>query len=151
MTILIKRVGTNYEISNGTVVVSGPNRAQLLALMDTLESTPASAEQIAAKVEQAVAAVAAASAADPKPKKKVKKEKVNMSATVRDFMLKNPGVKHTAQDVADIVGFTREQCAHRLYHWYNQGVLKSDENGIYYAPAVAPAAPAAPAPAAPPA
>lgn len=51
--LLIKRNGTNFEVSNGTITISGPNRTQLLALMDSLESQPANIEKIAEKVEKA--------------------------------------------------------------------------------------------------
>ena len=36
--VLIRKVGTDFEVSNGTVKFKGPNRAELLAMMDKWES-----------------------------------------------------------------------------------------------------------------
>lgn len=51
--VMIKRTGTNFEVSNGTIVLQGPNRSALLAAMDLLESTPANEKAIEARVEKA--------------------------------------------------------------------------------------------------
>lgn len=51
--VLIKKTGTDFEVSNGTITVKGPNRGQLMAIMDMLESSPANEKDIKDKVAKA--------------------------------------------------------------------------------------------------
>lgn len=125
--ILIKRNGTNYEVSNGTITVSGSNRADLLAILDSLEGKPASVQEIQAKVKKA------SEAAVKKAKSKTKKsaEKTSELQSVRDFMRKTK--RHvTAAEVAEELGMEKKYAAKCLYHLYVKGFLKSEERGVYF-------------------
>lgn len=55
--VVIKKTGNGFEVSDGTYTIQGPNRSELLKIMDSLENQPASVEKIAEKVETAGAIV----------------------------------------------------------------------------------------------
>jgi response regulator of citrate/malate metabolism len=118
--VLIKKTGTGYEVSNGTVTVSGSNRAQLLALIDTLEGAPASLEKIQEKVEKAAKVT----------KKKVEQKKVSGMQKVRDFIATTKG-KVTITQVAEATGLSQKYAANYLWNLWNNDEIKSTEKGIY--------------------
>lgn len=117
--ITIKKTETGFEVSNGTIAVSGPNRDQLLAILDGLEAAPASVAKIAEKVAKAAKVV----------QKKAASKRISNVEKVRKFMEKKG--KHSVADVAKGTGLTSKQCSDILWRLWQEKELKSSEVGSY--------------------
>jgi hypothetical protein len=118
--IMIKKTASGFEVSNGTISVSGPSRDQLLAILDSLEGKPAAVAEIAKKVEKAGKVV----------KKKAEAKKVSNSAKVLEFMASSKG-SQTATSVSEGTGLTMKQCTDILWRLWKAKKLKSSEVGVY--------------------
>lgn len=126
--LLIKRTGTNFEISNGTITIQGPNRAQLLSIMDSLESQPANISEIKKKVEKAAEVATAKKKTTKKVENKVKISGVQL---VREYMKSSQG-KVTAHDVSKATGLSVKYCLNYLWNLWKKGEIQSEEKGIYF-------------------